>query len=414
MRRVSVCIACIVVLALVAHGAYALDKITGPWLFVIAPTDAGQGGRDSIAKDQLAAATNNAVTEAAIAKAGAKEGDAVGKFKWTSLEIPATGGDNVNPIANKLGVAGDVNDHSSYAVITLKVAAATRTIATVGSDDAVKAWLNGDVVWENPVNRGAGDFQDRFKVNLKAGDNIFMVKVSERGGGWSMFAGVNADFTAAGKTYKSDPAFPTFAAAFPRPKAGPKIEGPWLFMIAPTPAGQGGRDSTEKDQLADASGGAVTEEKIAVEGAREGASVGKFKWTKMKIAPTGGNNMNDVANALGAAGDVNDHSSYAYIVLVSPDAKTTQLHVGSDDSVKVWLNGAVVWSNPVNRGAGDVQEAFDIALMPGFNKLLVKVSERGGGWSMFVALNDGVTLDMATPVSPAGSKVTTWGAIKAR
>ena len=61
----------------------------------------------------------------------------------------------------------------------------------VGSDDAIKVWLNGEVVHNNPVNRGASDFQDVFQVDLVVGDNLLMVKVSERGGGWSMFVGID-------------------------------------------------------------------------------------------------------------------------------------------------------------------------------------------------------------------------------
>ena len=39
----------------------------------------------------------------------------------------------------------------------------------VGSDDSVKVWLNGAEVHKNAVNRGAGDFQDTFQVDLKQG-----------------------------------------------------------------------------------------------------------------------------------------------------------------------------------------------------------------------------------------------------
>ena len=62
-----------------------------------------------------------------------------------------------------------------------------------GSDDAIKIWLNGEVVHNNSVVRGASDFQDKFKVNLKKGDNLLMVKVSEQFGSWSMFVGIDAD-----------------------------------------------------------------------------------------------------------------------------------------------------------------------------------------------------------------------------
>ena len=58
-----------------------------------------------------------------------------------------------------------------------------------GSDDAVKVWLNGQLVHNNPINRGADDFQDQFPVTLKKGINILLVAVYEGGGGWSGFFG---------------------------------------------------------------------------------------------------------------------------------------------------------------------------------------------------------------------------------
>ena len=55
-----------------------------------------------------------------VATHGAKEGDAVGDLMWTVGEISETGGNNVNDLVNEIGLGeGDVNDHSSYALIIL-------------------------------------------------------------------------------------------------------------------------------------------------------------------------------------------------------------------------------------------------------------------------------------------------------
>ena len=59
------------------------DKITGPWLWMIAPTESGEGGPDSIDIDSLAVASEGAVTEMAITTNGAAEGDTVGDLTWT-------------------------------------------------------------------------------------------------------------------------------------------------------------------------------------------------------------------------------------------------------------------------------------------------------------------------------------------
>ena len=174
-----------------------MDKITGPWLWMIAPTEPGRGGRDSTDVDSLAAASGWAVTEAAIAKNGANIGDRVGNYVWTPAVIADTGRNNVNDVVNSIGFAqGDVNDHSSYALISLaSTTDQSDVVMKVGSDDSIKVWLNGQVVYTNAINRGASDFQDLFRVNLVEGNNLLLVKVSEGWSAWSMFVGIDADFT---------------------------------------------------------------------------------------------------------------------------------------------------------------------------------------------------------------------------
>ena len=180
------------------------NKITGPWLWMIAPTETGQGGANSTDMDSLADASGGNVTEADVATNGAREGEAVGNYVWTLGEIAGTGGNNVNDLLNKIGFGrSDVDDHSSYALITLESATAQSNVTMrAGSDDSIKIWLNGAVVHNNPIDRGAQDYQDRFTVDLKQGDNLLLVKVSERAGGWSMFVGIEAEVNA---VYKRPP-----------------------------------------------------------------------------------------------------------------------------------------------------------------------------------------------------------------
>ncbi len=93
-----------------------------------------------------------------------------------------------------LGPAGGIDNHCAYAVINAKARkAVNRATGRVGSDDSVKIWVNGKVVHSHATNRGASDFQDTFNVDLKAGDNVIMIKVCKCSGGWSMFFGIQAD-----------------------------------------------------------------------------------------------------------------------------------------------------------------------------------------------------------------------------
>ncbi|RKU16937.1 hypothetical protein C6500_17085 [Candidatus Poribacteria bacterium] len=180
----------------VSPGDFAdtLEKITGPWLWMIAPTDRYQGGAPSIDVDSLAAVSRGIVTEAEVATNGANEGDRVGNFVWTPGDISPTEGD-INECLNRIGMTtGDVDDHSAYALFSLPSdAERTGVRMLVGSDDAIKVWLNGEVVHKNAVNRPASDFQDTFQVDLKKGENLLLVKVSERSGAWRMFVGIGRD-----------------------------------------------------------------------------------------------------------------------------------------------------------------------------------------------------------------------------
>jgi hypothetical protein len=58
----------------------------------------------------------------------------------------------------------------------------------LGSDDGVKAWLNGTVVHSNNVDRGDIPDQDVALIQLTKGRNDLLLKISQGGGGWSAHA----------------------------------------------------------------------------------------------------------------------------------------------------------------------------------------------------------------------------------
>ncbi|MCY3721536.1 MAG: leucine-rich repeat domain-containing protein [Candidatus Poribacteria bacterium] len=182
---------------------------------------------------------------------------------------------------------------------------------------------------------------------------------------------------------------------------GGKITGPWLWMIVST-GNTGGAAAARSgvDFLSVASNGKVTELKVATNGATEGNPVGDRVWEVGDLSATGGNNLNDMANKTGLGfGDINNHVAYGALILESPGVQKTKMLVGSDDAVKVWLNGTLVHDKPVDRGANDFQEQFPVTLKQGYNTLLVAVYERGGRWSGFF----GFARDAKYTVIPPGT-----------
>ncbi|MBM3238485.1 T9SS type A sorting domain-containing protein [Candidatus Poribacteria bacterium] len=203
------------------------EKIKGPWLWMIAPTD-GPGGAVATDADQLAKASGGAITEEMVARNDIR-GDRVGNLTWVEAEISATGINNIQDMINQHKAAwggdwanlpGDINDHSAYALIIIESSyVQSEVTARIGSDDSIKVWLNGQVVHKNAVDRGAGDFQDTFKMNLNAGDNLLLVKVSEHGGDWSMFVGIQAQADFKTKTPVIHPIYSLTTSANP-PEGG--------------------------------------------------------------------------------------------------------------------------------------------------------------------------------------------------
>ena len=210
--------------------------LQGPWLWMM--TD----GSD-IASDYLNLESGGAVTEAQVAQNGVNAGDVVGRFQWTSGRITTPvktckkfcrgtlferctalcWSNNINKTFNTIGFGKwrNITEHTAYAIINLVSPRDQRDVMlSVGSGDAIKVWLNGEVVHraaetelgcrEVPVPRTlvctpdpSSPKMNSVPVTLKAGDNFLLVKVSQHGEYWDMEIRLNADFTTAIPTAKT-------------------------------------------------------------------------------------------------------------------------------------------------------------------------------------------------------------------
>jgi alpha-galactosidase len=72
--------------------------------------------------------------------------------------------------------------------------------------------------------------------------------------------------------------------------------------------------------------------------------------------------------------------AYAYTTIDSVHAREALFSCGSDDGIKVWLNGQVVHENEVGRGYLPAQDRFSARLKAGRNHLFIKIDNYVGGW----------------------------------
>jgi HEAT repeat protein len=91
-----------------------------------------------------------------------------------------------------------------------------------------------------------------------------------------------------------------------------------------------------------------------------------------------------------------DHAAaYMRTRVWSPAEQDARMELGSDDGIKVFLNGKLVHANYTHRGLAARQDQANVKLQQGWNDLLVKVVNHAGGWGFCARLRkpDGSALD---------------------
>ena len=162
------------------------------------------------------------------------------------------------------------------------------------------------------------------------------------------------------------------------PRGGPKITGPWLWVLM---RGAQFDIFRNTDLLAQASGGDVTEREIATNGAATGESVGDSVWTSHTVSPDA-DNINRLLRDLSISKDGNpEHVIYGSVTLDSPREQNTKMFAGSDNNHKIWLNGGLVREKLGEWWAHDYEQFFPVTLKQGKNVLLVAIHYWGGGWA---------------------------------
>ena len=80
--------------------------------------------------------------------------------------------------------------------------------------------------------------------------------------------------------------------------------------------------------------------------------------------------------------------AYAYTEITVGERQLATLRLGSDDGIAAWVNGAKVHDNFVDRGTTPDSDIIQIRLEAGVNKLLLKISQGGGGWNFCARITD--------------------------
>ncbi|MBN1272701.1 MAG: DUF2961 domain-containing protein [Candidatus Aminicenantes bacterium] len=124
------------------------------------------------------------------------------------------------------------------------------------------------------------------------------------------------------------------------------------------------------------------EENIDLLRSYEGKNNQKIIWRKITAEESGYVRLDDHVSPSENA------IAYGLVYVFSPKEWDTEMLLGSDDGIRVWLNDRLIHTNPSYRSAVPDQDSIPVTLKEGLNKILVKVLQGGGGWGFFLRFVD--------------------------
>lgn len=224
-----------------------------------------------------------------------------------------------------------------------------QTVAlSLGRDDAIKAWVNGEQVLANLTSGGVAAGQDSVQAKLRKGRNELLIKIVNGGGPSGFYfaaSPVNATELAGMGTWHHVGPFTSggFDAAFD------KVFPPEL-------------DTDLSKSFED----------------------GKLKWVEQPEWKDGVAYNDKLTGA--------NSANYLFRTIESDMPQVLSLSLGSDDGIKLWVNGREVLSKKVGRNvAAAGQENVTIQLAAGRNELLMKIVNGGGATGFYFAATPAAT-----------------------
>ncbi|MCD6374656.1 MAG: ADP-ribosylglycohydrolase family protein [Caldisericaceae bacterium] len=112
---------------------------------------------------------------------------------------------------------------------------------------------------------------------------------------------------------------------------------------------------------------------------------GKGKWQKIQLGKNGLHKTNVQFHRIFGG---KNRVAYAKTRFFSDKELPAILELGSDDGVKVWLNGRLIFKNNITRGCMAAQDMVPLKIQKGWNELLFKVTQGVGDWEMNACLTD--------------------------
>ena len=246
-----------------------------------------------------------------------------------------------------------------YAWAQIDMPKETRAVLGIGSDDAVKVWLNGKLVHRHWVKRGPSKDNDLVPVTFKKGKNQLVVKILNGAMGWG--------FLCRAVKVETEPILAH--ATYDNLTVGEYMKK-WL-LLGPIPVTLTGPDPTDIETQKKS----FAIEEFSLEKFEPTVKYGGVEYT-WSVHYSGG----DSVDLLRPYGTRPNAMAYSWARVDMPEETSGVLSIGCDDVVRVWLNGQLVHEHWTTRGAVPDNDRVPVTFKKGTNHLVLKIQNRGGPW----------------------------------
>ena len=124
------------------------------------------------------------------------------------------------------------------------------------------------------------------------------------------------------------------------------------------------------------------EERIDFKKPYRGKDEKEIYWIPWTSSSDGFVNLNDALKPHDMA------VGYALTYLYVPQNRNVNMYLGTDDGVRLWVNGSLLHDTMMIRGASPDQDTVGIHLQKGWNTILLKVENNIGGWGFYCRIPD--------------------------
>ena len=259
---------------------------------------------------------------------------------------------------------GDRREYvAGYAILDFRSPERRLVRIRAGSDDALRVWLNGKPVLQSLALRWATPDSDSATALVESGRNVLVAEVCQATGGWGLFMrfedenGGNLAVDGSGLLAPRDRRLDELiAGAYART---------WRFAPSATPW-------TDREAFP-----VMTDDRLKSITARARGAA-PFVSPRARI---------DFLSRF-PDGPIEDAAGYAVATVRSEKARKIRILTGSDDALRVWLNGRLVISKLELRIAKPDSESAEVELPAGESVILAEVCQGGGDWALYLRFTD--------------------------